>query len=133
MTMPKAITEGLARREREIMNAVFALGNRASAEEIRARLTNPPGDSSVRVMLARLEKKGYLKHQQDGLRYIYSATISPAAAKRTALQQYLQTFFGGSLRQMMTALVTEAPWTDDELEALKVEIDRVRKERKKQS
>jgi BlaI family transcriptional regulator, penicillinase repressor len=115
------------------MNAVFALDNRASAEEIRARLANPPGDSSVRVMLARLEKKGCLKHQQDGLRYIYSATTSPAVAKRTALQQYVQTFFGGSLRQMMTALVAEAPWTDEELDALKVEIDRVRKERKKQS
>lgn len=115
------------------MNAVFALGNRASADEIRARLTNPPGDSAVRVMLARLEKKGCLKHQQDGPRYLYSATISPTVAKRTALQQYLQTFFGGSLRQMMTALVAEAAWTDDELESLKSEIDRVRKERKKQS
>jgi BlaI family penicillinase repressor len=132
-TTPKTITERLTRREREIMNAVFALGNRASAEDIRARLANPPGDSSVRVMLARLEKKGCLKHQQDGLRYIYSATISPAAAKRTAVQQLLQTFFGGSLRQMMTALVAEAPWTDDELDALTGDIDRVRKERKKQS
>ncbi|SPE27874.1 putative transcriptional regulator [Candidatus Sulfopaludibacter sp. SbA3] len=130
--MAKAINEKLTRREREIMNALFALGNRASAEDIRERLTNPPGDSSVRVMLARLEKKGLLKHQQDGLRYIYSATISPATAKRTALQQYLQTFFGGSLRQMMTSLVAEAPWTDDELDALTAEIDRVRKERKKQ-
>jgi predicted transcriptional regulator len=133
MTTGKTKTEPLTRREREIMNAIFALGNRASAEEIRGRLTNAPGDSSVRVMLARLEKKGCLKHQQDGLRYIYSATISPAVAKRTALQQYVQTFFGGSLRQMMTALVAEAPWTDDELDALKNEIDRVRKERKQQS
>jgi BlaI family penicillinase repressor len=84
-------------------------------------------------MLARLEKKGLLKHRQDGLRYIYSATISPAIARRTALQQYLRTFFGGSLRQMMTALVAEASWTDEELRALKDEIDRARKERKKQS
>jgi BlaI family penicillinase repressor len=120
----------LTRREREIMNALFALGNRASAEAIRARLTDPPSDSSVRVMLARLEKKGYLKHQQDGLRYLYSATISPAAAKRTALQQYVQTFFGGSLKQMMTALVSEASWSDEDLQTLKAEIDRVRKERK---
>jgi BlaI family penicillinase repressor len=75
-------------------------------------------------------KKGYLKHQYDGPRYMYSATVSPAVAKRTALQQYLQTFFGGSLRQMMTALVAEASWTDDDLDALKDEIDRVRKERK---
>lgn len=115
------------------MNAVFSLDNRASAEEIRARLTNPPGDSAVRVMLARLEKKGCLKHQQDGLRYIYSATTSPAIAKRTALQQYVQTFFGGSVRQMMTSLVSEASWSDEELDALRVEIDRVRRERKNQS
>jgi BlaI family transcriptional regulator, penicillinase repressor len=120
----------LSRREREIMNALFALGNGASAEQIRARLSNPPSDSSVRVMLARLEKKGLLKHQQDGLRYVYSATISQAAAKRTALQQVVHTFFGGSLKQMMTALVTEAAWTDADLAALKVEIERVRKERK---
>jgi predicted transcriptional regulator len=133
MTMPKHTSERLTRREREIMNAVFALSNRASAEEIRARLTSPPSDSSVRVMLGRLEKKGYLKHQQDGLRYLYSATISRAVAKRTALHQYLQTFFGGSLRQMMTALVSEASWSDDDLDALTVEIDRVRKERKPQS
>jgi predicted transcriptional regulator len=129
--MPKPTVPPLTRREREIMNAVFALGNRASAEEIRARLADPPGDSSVRVMLARLEKKGCLKHQQEGLRYIYSATVSPAIAKRTALQQYLQTFFGGSMRQMMTSLVAEASWTDEELDALQNEIDRLRKERKK--
>jgi BlaI family transcriptional regulator, penicillinase repressor len=123
--------EHLTRREREIVNALFALGNRASAEEIRARLTSPPSDSSVRVMLARLERKGALKHQQDGIRFIYSATTSPAVAKRTALQQYLQTFFGGSLRQMMTAFVREASWSDEDLAALRAEIDRVRKERKR--
>lgn len=128
--MHKHLTEQLTRREREIMNVLFALGNRASAEEIRTKLTSPPSDSSVRVMLARLERKGYLKHQQDGLRYIYSATISPAVAKRTALQQFLQTFFGGSRRQMITALVREGSWSAEDLEALSAEIDRVRKERR---
>jgi BlaI family transcriptional regulator, penicillinase repressor len=128
--MPKRTIEHLTRREREIMNTLFSMGNRASAEEIRARLTSPPSDSSVRVMLARLEKKGYLKHQQDGLRYIYSATISPAIAKRTALQEYLETFFAGSHRQMMTALVREGSWSVEDLDALNAEIDRVRKERK---
>jgi len=124
--------EKLTRREREIMNALFSLGNRASAEDIRGRLTSPPSDGSVRVMLARLERKGCLKHQQDGLRYMYSATISQAAAKRTALKQFLDTFFGGSMGQMMKALVAEEPWPDEELDALKGEIDRVRKERKRQ-
>jgi predicted transcriptional regulator len=129
LTMPKPTTPHLTRREREIMDALFALSNRASAEEIRTRLTSPPSDSSVRVMLARLEKKGYLKHQQDGLRFIYSARISPAVAKRTALQQFVQTFFAGSQRQMMTALVREGSWSVEDLEALRAEIDRVRKGR----
>ena len=120
----------LTRREREIVNALFALGNKASAEQIRGRLTNPPSDSSVRVMLARLERKGVLKHEQEGVRYVYSATTPHAVAKRTALHQYLQTFFGGSLKGMMTALVSEGSWTDDELQALKAEIARVRKGRK---
>ncbi|HXT69104.1 MAG TPA: BlaI/MecI/CopY family transcriptional regulator [Vicinamibacterales bacterium] len=122
--------EHLTRREREIMNAVFALNNRASAEDIRARLHDAPSDSSVRVMLARLEKKGALRHQQDGLRYLYSATTSQAVAKRTALQQVVHTFFGGSLTDTMTALVSEGSWSDDELATLRAEIDRVRKESK---
>jgi predicted transcriptional regulator len=126
----KPQSERLTRREREIMNAIFSLANKASAEDIRARLTHPPSYSSVRVMLARLEKKGYVRHTEDGLRYIYSATTSPAVAKRTALQQYLRTFFGGSLTQMMTALVREGSWTDDDLDLLRAEIEQARKQRK---
>jgi len=128
---PKPHSERLTRREREIMNAIFALKNKASAENIRSQMTNPPSYSSVRVMLARLEKKGYVRHQEEGLRYIYSATTSPAVAKRTALQQYLRTFFGGSLTRMMTALVREGTWTDEDLDLLKVEIEQARKQRKR--
>ena len=113
------------------MNAVFALGNRATLDGIRQRLVKPPSGSAVRVMLARLEKKGVLTHRQDGVRHVFSATTSPAVAKRTALQQYLQTFFGGSLRQLVTALVRDDSWTDDDLQELRSEIDRVRKERKR--
>ena len=86
--MPKRAADHLSRREREIMNAVFALGNRAFAEEIRERLTKPPSHSAVRVMLVRLEKKGFLRHDQEGPRNVYSATTSPVAAKRAALRQY---------------------------------------------
>jgi predicted transcriptional regulator len=127
---PTPPPEKLSRREREIMDALFALGNRASAEDIQARMTHPPGYSAVRAMLARLEAKGYLRHSEEGLRYIYSATTSPATARKAALQQYLRVFFGGSLGQMMTALLTQENWTDQELDAIQSEIERVRKERK---
>ena len=127
--MAKAAHDPLSRREREIMNALFALGNRATAEEIRARLAEPPSGSSVRVMLARLEKKGYLRHAVDGVRYMYSATESANKAKRTALQRYVQTFFGGSLAQMVASLVRQESWTEQELEQLAAEIQRARKEK----
>ena len=129
--MTKPTTQRLTRREREIMHAIFALNNRASAEEIRSRLSDPPSDSSVRVMLTRLEHKGLVRHQTQGLRFVYSATTSPAAAKRTAVQQVVQTFFGGSFAQMAAALVREGSFSDDEVESLRSEIERVRKERKK--
>jgi BlaI family transcriptional regulator, penicillinase repressor len=128
--VPTPSTNRLSRREREIMHAIFALGNRATASEIRARLSDPPADASVRVMLRRLEAKGYLRHQQDGLRYVYSATASPRVEKRNALQQYVDTFFGGSLRQMLTALVRDGSFEEGDLESLRQEIDKVRKERK---
>jgi predicted transcriptional regulator len=122
--------DALTRREREIVNAVFALGNLAAADEIRMRLTDPPSPSAVRVMLARLEKKGHLKHRQDGARHLYSATTSPTVAKRTALQHCVRTFFGGSVRDAVTSLVSETSWTDDDLVALRTEVDRIRNARK---
>ena len=119
-------SEQLARRERELVNAVFALGNRASAEEIRARLKDPPSYSAVRAMLVKLEKKGYLRHERDGARYVYSATTSPTVAKRTALRQYLNAFFGGSVSQMVSALVRQEPWSEAELDSLEADIRHAR-------
>jgi predicted transcriptional regulator len=60
--------ETLSRREREIMNVLFAAGNRATAEDIRTRLSNPSSSSAMRTMLARLEAKGFLKHREEHLR-----------------------------------------------------------------
>jgi BlaI family transcriptional regulator, penicillinase repressor len=118
----------LSRREREIVNALFAAGNRASAEVIRARLTNPPSSSAVRAMLTRLEAKGVLRHEEENLRYVYSATTSPLAARRALLEQYLRVFYGGSKEELMTTLLTQESWTREELDALQAKIDRVRKE-----
>lgn len=127
--MPQPRPEQLPRREREILNALFALGDHASAEEIRERLTDPPSYSAVRAMLARLESKGYIRHREEGLRYVYSPTIPRRAARRAALQQLVRVFFGGSPGEMATALLKHETWTDDELDALTAEIAAVRKER----
>jgi predicted transcriptional regulator len=123
--------EKLSRREREIMDTLFALGDRASAEEIRERLSDPPTSSAVRAMLARLEAKGYVRHREERLRYVYTPTKSRASARRNALTKLVHVFFGGSARETATALLKQESWTDDELDALRSEIERVRKERTK--
>jgi predicted transcriptional regulator len=128
MTSPPL--EKLTRRERDIMNALFALGDRASVEAIRERLTDPPTYSTVRAMLVKLEAKGYVRHSEEGLRYVYSPTTSRASAQRTALHTLVRVFFGGSPRQTVTALLNQESWTDDELDALRAEIDRARTERR---
>jgi predicted transcriptional regulator len=123
--------EKLTRREREIMDVIFALGDRASAEDIRERLTDPPSYSAVRAMLAKLEAKGFVRHREEGLRYVYTPTVSRASAQRTALRKLVRIFFDGSPGRTVTALLKQENWTDDELDALSAEIELARKDRRR--
>jgi predicted transcriptional regulator len=129
--MPAPRPEKLSRREREIMDVLFALGEHASAEDIRERLSDPPSYSAVRAMLAKLEAKGHIRHREEGLKYVYAPVTSRAAARRSALQQLVRVFFAGSSSQTAAALLTQEDWSDGELDALRDEIERVRKERKR--
>jgi len=129
--VPSPPPEKLTRREREILNVMFALGDWVPADDIRARLTDPPSYSAVRAMLAKLEAKGHIRHREEGLRYVYSPTTSRAAARRSALQQMLRVFFGGSASEAVTALLKQETWTADELEALQSEIERARRSEKR--
>ena len=97
--------EKLSRREREIMDVLYALGDNASADEIRERLTDPPSYSAVRAMLAKLEAKGVIRHREDGPRYVYSPVVVREKASRSALQNVVQTFFAGSLADAVAAFV----------------------------
>ncbi len=120
----------LSRREREIMDVLFALGDQATADEIRERLSDPPSYSAVRAMLAKLEGKGVIRHRAEGLRYVYSPTTSRATAQRQAVSQLVRVFFRGSPGATAAALIKQETWSDDELDALRAEIDRARKQRK---
>jgi predicted transcriptional regulator len=121
----------LSRREREIMNALFALGEHASAEAIRTQLSEPPSYSAVRAMLAKLEAKGYVKHREERFRYVYYPTTPRTAARRSALQELVRVFFAGSPGDTATALLKNENWSDAELESLSAEIERIRAERKR--
>jgi BlaI family penicillinase repressor len=123
-------SDKLSRREREIMDVLFALGDKASADEIRERLSDPPGYSAVRAMLVRLEAKGFIRHRAEGLRYVYFPTTSRAAAQKRAVSQLVRVFFRGSPSQTAAALLKQESWSDTELDALRAQIDHVKKNRR---
>lgn len=93
----------LGRRERQILDAVYRLG-RASVAEVRAELPDPPSYSAVRGMLNLLKDKGHVRHEADGLRYVYLPVVDPADARRSALAHVVRTFFGGSPAEAASAL-----------------------------
>jgi predicted transcriptional regulator len=120
-------TDPLSRRERQIMDIVYARGQ-ATAADVAAALADPPSYSAVRALLRILEQKGHLRHQQDGPRYVFLPTISRDRARRSALRNLVRTFFDGSSAQAAAALIDQAQLTDADFQRLADAIDKARKE-----
>ena len=119
----------LSRRERQIMDVIYSKG-RATAAEVLEAIPTPPSYSAVRAMLRLLEEKGYLRHEQDGPRYVFLPTLSRERARQSAMKQLLQTFFDNSAEQAVAALLdmSRAKLSDAELDRLSEMIDKARKE-----
>ena len=117
----------LSRRERQIMDVIHAM-TRASAADVHERIPHPPTLTAVRTMLRNLESKGELRHEQDGPRHIYLPTVKRELAQRSAMAQTLRTFFGGSPKAALAALLdaTERPLTKSERAELVALIQRER-------
>lgn len=115
----------LSRRERQIMDILFARG-RATGPEIQDGLTDKPNYSSVRTILRVLERKGYVRHAAEGLRYVYEPTVARKAASRSALQRIIRTFFDGSAKEAVAALLDPSafPLSEEELNELARMVDR---------
>jgi predicted transcriptional regulator len=118
-----------SRRERQIMDIIYRQGQATAAEVLEA-LPEPPGYSAVRAMLRVLEEKGYLRHEYKGPRYVFLPTLPLEKARRSALQQVVQTFFEGSTEQAVSALLDDSSskLSDDELDRLAQLIEQARKE-----
>ena len=119
----------LGKRERQLVEAVYRLGE-ASVSEVLKGLADPPSYSSVRAMLGQLVEKGVLKHRQEGKRYLYRPAIAKDKARRSALRSLLSTFFEGEPLTAMAALldVSARDMTDEDLQELKRLIEQAQQE-----
>jgi len=127
MTAPAALTK----RERAIMDVLYRLG-RATAAEVLAELAGSPHYSTVRTQLRVLEEKGHVRHESDGLRYVYLPTVARHTARRAALRHLIDTFFDGSAAGAVTALLGRdgGRLTDEDLDRIDALVQSARKEGK---
>lgn len=125
----EAESGGFSRRERAIMEALYRLGQ-ASAAEIRDAIPDPPSTTAIRTLLTILENKGHVRHESDGVRYIYAPRVARGEMGRRALDSLLKTFFDDSVEQAVAAMLTrrDANIPREDLDRLARLIERARKE-----
>jgi predicted transcriptional regulator len=123
------VPHGLSRRERQIMDVLYQLGE-ATAAEVQERIPEAPSYSAVRAMLRILEEKGHVGHTEDGPRYVYRPVVARDAARVSAVSHLLRTFFDGSVEAAMTALLdaTDRTLSRDEADRLAALIERRKRE-----
>lgn len=129
--MARQSEPSLSRREREIMDILYSLG-RATGAEIQERLQAQPSYSAVRTILRVLERKGHVRHIEEGQRYVYSAAVSRETAMKSAIQRLISTFFDGSAKAAATALLDPkaSQFSSEDLKELETIIRSARKEKK---
>lgn len=122
--MPQRSPLDLGKRERQLVETVYRLGE-TSVSEVLAQLPDPPSYSSVRAMLGQLTAKRVLKQRRDGKRYLYRPAVPREAASRSALRNLLSTFFGGDATDAMAALldVSSGSLTESDLRRMRQLID----------
>lgn len=122
--MGESLHEKLSRRESQVMNVVYEHGE-VTVEQIRESMPDPPSNSSVRSTLRILEQKGHLTHRQEGRRYIYRPTTSQKQARRSAIRDLVNTFFGGSVPRAVASILSmsTSELSEDELDRLSQLID----------
>jgi predicted transcriptional regulator len=119
----------LSRREREVMDVLFRLGEGTAADVLEG-LADPPSYSTVRALLRILEDKGHIGHRADGPRYVYAPAVDREKARRAAVSHLVNTFFGGSAERLLLAVArrSDLEMTPEEAEQLSSAIGRARKE-----
>lgn len=128
--MPKPSLFNLSRRERQIMDILYRLG-RATAAEVLAELPGQPSYSTVRTQLRVLERKGHVRHEAAGPRYVYLPVASREKVRQAVLRHVVETFFEGSPEKAVAALFSAEPvhLSSQELDRLANLIEKARKAR----
>lgn len=126
--MKDSADQHFSRREREIMDIIYARAE-ASASGVLEAMADPPSRTAVRTMLRILEDKGQLRHRKEGREFIYQPIRPRVSAGKSALRRVLHTFFDGSLEEAVALHLSDpkSELSDGELKRLAALIRQMRK------
>ncbi|RYG35307.1 BlaI/MecI/CopY family transcriptional regulator [bacterium] len=96
----------LSKREQQIMEIAFAREG-ITANELCALMPGNPSNPTVRTLLRILEEKGMLTHREENGRFIYTPAQSRQSAARQALDRLVDTFFKGSVGDVVATLLRD--------------------------
>jgi len=123
--MKKHPYQSLSMRERQIMDALHAMGQ-GSVSDVLDRIPNPTSYNSVRILMNILEKKGFLRHYKEKNKYIYQPTLQQEEAKKSAIDHLLTTHFDKSVPQVVSALLSHKRLSEEELDQLSQMIEQAK-------
>ena len=103
--MVKSLHSVLSRRERQIMDIILSprAGDRGGGDGGAPGQHQLPRPCATQLRV--LEEKGHVRHEEEGLRYVYMAAVPRHAARKSALRHLVETFFDGSAEKTVAALL----------------------------
>lgn len=132
--VPKSIPPepDLSRRERQILDILYSLGQ-ATGQEVLEQMEDSPSYSTVRTILRILERKGHVRHVEEGLRYVYLPAVARETATQSAIRRLVGTFFDGSAKAAAAALLDPAAsrLSDEDLGELEAMIRKYRERKRR--
>ena len=104
---PRRSLLDLAPLELECMNTLWPIGE-GTVREIRDLLAprRPRAYTTIMTIMDRLARKGVVERRKSGRAYVYRANLSADEARRQALGQVVENFFGGSSEDAVAFLRT---------------------------
>ena len=104
----------------------------AAVKQVQERLTavKPMAYNTVLTIMRILREKGFVVSEREGRSDLYRPVVTREDMGRRSLGEVIDSFFSGSAEAVVSQLLDGQSLTDEELTAIRAELDRTLESRK---
>lgn len=126
--MPDAKIPAISEAESRVMEQLWALAPQAS-EELAVALQPTTGwhENTVRTLLNRLARKGAVRAEREGRRYLYSPLLTRAAWQSQESRSLLDRVFGGKVAPLLVHFSRNEKLSTKDVAELRKLVDQLEK------